>query len=586
MAYGVTTTSPKSRPPFALIRTRKAAACWVLRATNQRNYEITAAINSNAAAAVHISGSEPMKVAVVTPYYGTREDWLVRCHESVREQTYPCTHLLVADGAASEVANDFECLHLELTRNIGDYGDTPRALGSIYAAGLKFDAVAYLDADNWFEPWHIQSLVDLHARTGAAVCTSGRTLFGTDGTCLGVDEEVDGERFVDTSCLFLTREAFDVFPVWSSMSAQLHAIDDRVVWAEIIDRALSRAHTGMPSAAYRTAFAFHYERMGFPIPDDAKTGSDVKESMRLVAEDEQRHRQRARDVRGAERSGRVWRYPVTLPRSDAQIASGLGILPGSDEFDREHLPDFICFGAQKSGTTWLYNNLRAHPEIFFPKPLAGEPAYFSKESHFFDVEERFARGVSFYAQRFAPGRVKVKGDMTPNYALLAPDRIATVRKLMPDVRLIFLMRNPIERAWSRVVMRVVIEAGRSMESMSDDELTAELIREDVRSNSDYLTIIRSWLRFFPGEQLWIGFMDDIVNRPEALLREVLAHINVSADLDLSDFPLSQRFFAGPGTSIGPNQLSFLRGMYAAQIEELYEAFGERVSAWRVSVHGH
>ena len=90
------------------------------------------------------------------------------------------------------------------------------------------------------------ALVKLHQSSGAAVCTSGRVLHALDGACLGVDPDVDGEKFVDTSCMLFTREAFDVFPVWAAMSPQFHAIDDRVVWAEVLDRRLTRAHSALP----------------------------------------------------------------------------------------------------------------------------------------------------------------------------------------------------------------------------------------------------------------------------------------------------------------------------------------------------
>lgn len=518
-----------------------------------------------------------LKVAIVTPYFRTPPAWIDRCHESVRAQTYPCTHVLVADGEALDSVASHDAIHLALPSNVGDYGDTPRALGSIYAAGLGFDAVAYLDADNWYAPTHIESLVDLHRRTGAVVCTSGRELYTLSGEPMGVDEENDGESFVDTSCLFVTREAFDVFPVWAAMSPQLHALDDRVIWAEILDRGFSRAHTGQPTAGYRTGFRFHYERFGVEVPPDAKSGAEVRAVMELVVDDHHRYHQ----ARGPERPGRVWRYRVKLPRPREKLASSLGLVPGSQRADRESLPDFLCIGAQKAGTTWLYRNLQAHPQVWFPPAAEGEPAYYAKESHFFSDDERFARGLDFYARRFAPGRGRIKGDMTPNYAVIPMERIRAVRDAMPDARLIYMLRNPIERAWSRAMMVLGQQQARKPEAVSDDELFEVLTREDVLINSDYLSVIRNWLQVFPGEQLWIGFLDDVRKRPESVLRDVLAHIGADTEIDFEAFPLRQKAYAGLEPTIRPQHEAFLRGQYHERIEALYERFGVRVANWRV-----
>src|SRR3990172_6396080 len=98
----------------------------------------------------------PMRVAVITPYYKAREDWLTRCHESVRAQTHPATHILVADGTPESYVDGWEAQHIVLMKNHGDFGDTPRAVGSVSAIGQGFDAIAYLDADNWYAPEHIE----------------------------------------------------------------------------------------------------------------------------------------------------------------------------------------------------------------------------------------------------------------------------------------------------------------------------------------------------------------------------------------------------------------------------------------------
>lgn len=104
------------------------------------------------------------------------------------------------------------------------------------------------------------------------------------------------------------------------------------------------------------------------------------------------------------------------------------------------LPDFLGIGTQKAGTTWLRLNLLAHPEVFCSTVRTGG----QWELHYFN--NNFCKSLRFYSRFFEPGRDKVKGDITPNYCIIPRGRIRFIRRIMPDVKLIFLMRNPIDRA--------------------------------------------------------------------------------------------------------------------------------------------
>jgi hypothetical protein len=232
-----------------------------------------------------------MKVAVITPYYKTPDEWLLECHQSVKAQTHPCTHVLIADGYPQAVVDTLDAQHLCLPVNIGDYGDTPRGLGSVLAISQGFDAIAYLDADNWYSPEHIATMVALHEKSGAAVITAARNLHRLDGTLLGCCRETNGENFVDTSCYFLTRVAFPVVPVWWMMESWMHAIDDRVVLTRIRQAGLTQAHSPLPTVAYRTAFKFHYERFGETPPPGTKTGKEI-----FAAIERAKRMQQARDA--------------------------------------------------------------------------------------------------------------------------------------------------------------------------------------------------------------------------------------------------------------------------------------------------
>ena len=104
------------------------------------------------------------------------------------------------------------------------------------------------------------------------------------------------------------------------------------------------------------------------------------------------------------------------------------------------LPNTFLCGAQKGGTTWLHEMLASHPDVFFP----ARP----QELHFFDRDRNYAKGIQWYARHFRACRGQsVVAQTAPNYMYepAVPPRILAV---CPDPRFLFLLRNPVDRAYS------------------------------------------------------------------------------------------------------------------------------------------
>jgi len=249
------------------------------------------------------------------------------------------------------------------------------------------------------------------------------------------------------------------------------------------------------------------------------------------------------------------------------------------------MPDFLGIGAQKAGTTWLYENLRPHPELFLPR----------KEMHYFNQD--FHRSLASYAREFAPGAGKVKGEITPAYSALSDDRVHFIGKVAPEVKLIFLMRNPIERAYSQARMNLSVRTGRGLDEVSEAEFIAHFQSKSSVKRGDYLGVIDRWRSVFGADRLFVGFFDHVKDRPEELIVDVFRFLGVSADVDLSDFPVNKvilprldRGFAqegvvedspAPADPGMPARLrEFLERMYRDDIEELYKRFGGPVGDWR------
>lgn len=199
------------------------------------------------------------------------------------------------------------------------------------------------------------------------------------------------------------------------------------------------------------------------------------------------------------------------------------------------LPDFICIGAQKAGTTWLYSMLSQNPSIWMP-PL--------KEVHFFDrmdvseadkkrrrarlerlakrAERKGGKGSKvenraeflnslktedvlsedWYRSIFShPGRAgRVSGEITPSYLALDEDKVAYAKSLLPNAKVLLIVREP----KSRNVSQVKMAAARSgSEAPSDAEWTDFLDRLENKGRGDYARGIPLWQKYYPPEQFLI-----------------------------------------------------------------------------------
>lgn len=208
------------------------------------------------------------RVAVVTPYYKEPDHELRRMLESVSGQSKPCHHILVSDGFPHELARRAGVTHIELGRAHGDNGNTPRYVGALVALALGHDAVAFLDADNWFEPKHIERLVARQHETGAGAVFSMRNIYLPDGTKLpGKEDEDFARRHVDTSCMLITRDCEFALHLWGQMPPEWGPLCDRVVFVELSGHRL--AWTQNRTMNFQSAYAWAYAAAGKEVPDSA-----------------------------------------------------------------------------------------------------------------------------------------------------------------------------------------------------------------------------------------------------------------------------------------------------------------------------
>ena len=175
-------------------------------------------------------------------------------------------------------------------------------------------------------------------------------------------------------------------------------------------------------------------------------------------------------------------------------------------------PDFIGLGAQRSGTSWIYACLYEHPEIHAP----------IKEIHFFSRERNWPKGYGWYESIFADAKKDQKiGEFSTSY-LADRETPQRIHQQYPNAKLIVVLRNPIERAFSNYVNDIM--AGTVKASVSFAEALAE--RDEYIINGMYATHLRKYLEFFSRDNILILIHEDIKKDPAAFMKKIYQFIGV------------------------------------------------------------
>ena len=214
----------------------------------------------------------------------------------------------------------------------------------------------------------------------------------------------------------------------------------------------------------------------------------------------------------------------------------------------ETRPSFLCIGAQKAGTTWLYQILRQHPQLWLPV----------KEVHYFDILEiplpkrlklslwptRRRRSLirsfwnkpqhwkylavplwdDWYFSLFSEANGRLAGDMTPAYSALSEASIERVQQLLPKAKIILMLRDPIERAWSQ--LRQHWAEGR-LDIYRELDVLEVTRRPKFRRRSDCLGILKRWAKYYSPTQIKVAYFDDILRRPRRLADSLFDFLGVA-----------------------------------------------------------
>ncbi|MGQ4646050.1 sulfotransferase domain-containing protein [Lyngbya aestuarii] len=193
------------------------------------------------------------------------------------------------------------------------------------------------------------------------------------------------------------------------------------------------------------------------------------------------------------------------------------------------LPDFLIIGSSKAGTTTIYHYLCKHPQVYMSDPK--EPEYFASEK-----DENYAKGIDWYASHFSKAEPhQVCGEASGRYThwpkfSAASERIAAA---LPQVKLIYIMRNPVDRAYSHYAQDIKY-AQNLLGKFEVTETFEENIKQDsyYLDCSNYMQQIEQYLRFFPKESFLFLLMEDLIQQPADILHKMCNFLGIDSGVDL------------------------------------------------------
>ena len=549
------------------------------------------------------------RVSVVIPVFN-RPKKVSEAVESVRAQTVSDWEIiLVDDGSTDETPQVLKELEKKDPRIHAIFQENKGAQSARNAGirAAKGEWVAFLDSDDTWLPRSLELRLLAAEQEAVKVVHSGCETIQADGTRGTYSAVLKGDVY--KSVLANPAPMFQGMLVAKEALQKIGYLDEKIVAYQEWDTSIRLAKyfkygfVGQPTFIYdcrgTDTISVQYARNGRGYEQIMKKNfwpmffavglSGLAVHYQRIAEWYEKGKEEV-SSRRCRRASRMLKYsdPAAYFRKAGRLTKGLV----DKKFRRQtyfmrRLPNFMIIGAQKAGTTSLFEDLMRHPQI--KRPL-------DKELHYFSDSANYRKGLQWYRSqfpiRFAPfgwteEKKSLTGEATPYYLFhpLAPQRISEV---LPRLKMIVLLRNPIDRALSHYFHEATGgRETRSFEQAIENE-PAEMKREEARILEDgsygglkhrrcsylsrgiYWVQLERWFKLFARDQFAILKSEDYFREPEK-------HFNYLVDflgLPPHHPGTFQRTHVGKyGDPMSPETRDRLREFYRAHNEKLSRLLG-------------
>jgi hypothetical protein len=198
------------------------------------------------------------------------------------------------------------------------------------------------------------------------------------------------------------------------------------------------------------------------------------------------------------------------------------------------LPTFVGLGSQRSASTWLHSVLKAHPQITMTS---------RKEVSYFGYEIQW-HNLNWYTDLFRdpsglPTRA-IRGDISPWYSRLRRHSVESLRRMIPDLKAVLIIRNPIARSWSQAMVELSFIKDVPADQVPIGRILRHVVRRRTNRYNDYQPVIELWDDVFGAGCVHVDIFDKVKTDPNGLLRGILKHVGADPDLPVPDEVLKEQ----------------------------------------------
>lgn len=285
--------------------------------------------------------------------------------------------------------------------------------------------------------------------------------------------------------------------------------------------------------------------------------------------------------------------------------------------------NFIGIGVNKAGTTWLYYCLRQLPD--FSLPPVKELCYFDRSSEYpspnnleISSLKKRLRNVKWTIgalMTIAKPVVKLNfklvkwyykfyfsnynddwylslfssfkgytGSITPSYSILKEEDILRMYKIAPEAKLILILRNPIDRAWSQYRFDSQFIKNYDIRKVTISKIIKFMNSDHQNLRCDYINTIKNYSNIFPKNQILICFYDAIKDNPLQLLKEVVKFIGGNPENVEKYCDVMQKVSVSRKIDMPIEVYTFLKEKYYSEIKQLAEEYGGYCNKWYVEIN--
>jgi hypothetical protein len=286
-------------------------------------------------------------------------------------------------------------------------------------------------------------------------------------------------------------------------------------------------------------------------------------------------------------------------------------------------PSFIGIGAARAGSTWLFNQLERDSRLWMPRikelhyfSRASDqcgPSYLSKDAFHArllgngadsrEFRKKFVRAVgsnllrpswqklkwdwrywlgqmsdNWYLSLFEQANGRFCGEITPAYSALSDAGVARLAAVLPDVKVIHFLREPVDRAWSLVRYHQKRE-GENYTELETEGLLDRARHRFIVEQSNYEKVMSRWAKFYSEEQRMVRFYDEITDVPEQMLSEVYDFLGLTPDADVVGGDLKTRVNPSFEMDMPASFREVLTKDYLPMVERLADSQGGYFVKW-------